>query len=71
MNAAKTLLAAMTTISALSPNGLSYMNDAENCALCKSRGLDKNEDGESVCPSCPYYEFSIVSDPEGGLTDNG
>ena len=65
MNASKTLLAAMSVISTLSPNGLSYMNSVENCVFCKSRGLDKNEDGESVCPSCPYYEFSIVTDPEG------
>lgn len=41
-------------------DGLSYLDSARTCATCKTKGLDKNESGESICEACPYYETSLT-----------
>ena len=45
-------------------NGLSYLDSAGTCATCKAKGLDKNEDGESLCEACQYYETSLTMPDE-------
>lgn len=30
-------------------DGLSYLDSARTCAVCKAKRLDKNEAGESTC----------------------
>ena len=41
-------------------DGLSYLDSARTCATCKTKGLDKDESGESICEACPYYETSLT-----------
>ena len=45
-------------------DGLSYLDSAMTCAVCKAKSLDKNEAGESTCEACPYYETSLLMPEE-------
>lgn len=52
-------------------DGLSYLDSARTCAVCKAKELDKNEAGESICEACPYYETSLLMpDEEEGDSDD-
>lgn len=52
-------------------DGLSYMDSAKTCAICKAKGLDKGESGDSVCESCPYYDFGLTMEESGESDGNG
>jgi len=50
--------------------GLSYLDSAGTCAMCKAKGLDKNENGEGLCEACPYYDTSLLMPEEEEEADD-
>lgn len=76
MSSLGSIFGMLAGFSLVTGNGLSYLDSAGTCAACKAKGLDKNEDGQSLCEACPYYETSLMmpddleKEDDNGQEDN-